>query len=123
MADSEELLARHIPDVSVARCGLRAGGAMISNMPMQAQLINEVGNNLEPLITGLWEDVFGFSPIGLQDDFFELGGNSLHAARLVTKIRVLMGRDLPLESFLYAPTIERLALLMRAAIPSPLPLW
>ena len=87
---------------------------MISNLPMQAQLINEASNDLESLITGLWEDVFGFSPIGLQDDFFQLGGNSLHAARLVAKIRALTGRDLPLESFLYAPTIERLALLMRA---------
>jgi acetoacetyl-CoA synthetase len=90
---------------------------MISNLPMQAQLINEVSNNLESLITGLWEDLFGFSPIGLQDDFFQLGGNSLHAARLVTKIRALTGRDLPLESFLYAPTIERLALLMRDGDP------
>jgi acetoacetyl-CoA synthetase len=87
---------------------------MISNLPMQAQLINEASNHLESLITGLWEDVFGFSPIGLQDDFFQLGGNSLHAARLVAKIRALTGRDLPLESFLYAPTIERLALLTRA---------
>jgi acetoacetyl-CoA synthetase len=87
---------------------------MISKLPMQAQLINEVSNDLEPLITQLWEDLFGFSPIGLQDDFFQLGGNSLHAARLVAKIRALTGRDLPLESFLYAPTIERLALWMRA---------
>src|ERR1700691_491723 len=87
---------------------------MISNMPMQAPLINEAGSSLESLSTGLWEDVFGFSPIGLKDDIFQLGGNSLHAARLVAKIRALMGRDLPLESFLYAPTIERLALLIRA---------
>jgi acetoacetyl-CoA synthetase len=71
-------------------------------------------STLESLITGLWEDQFGFSPIGLQDDFFQLGGNSLHAARLVAKIRALTGRDLPIESFLSAPTIERLALLMRA---------
>jgi acetoacetyl-CoA synthetase len=87
---------------------------MISNLTMQAELINEASSNLESLITGLWEDVFGFSPIGLKDDFFQLGGNSLHAARLVAKIRALTDRDLPLESFLYAPTIERLALLMRA---------
>jgi acetoacetyl-CoA synthetase len=81
---------------------------------MQAHRINEVSSNLESLLTRLWEDLFGFSPIGLQDDFFQLGGNSLHAARLVAKIRALTGRDLPLESFLYAPTIERLALLIRA---------
>jgi acetoacetyl-CoA synthetase len=58
--------------------------------------------------------VFDLSPIGLQDDFFQLGGNSLHAARLAAKIGTLTGRNLPLESFLYAPTIERLALLLRA---------
>jgi acetoacetyl-CoA synthetase len=87
---------------------------MISNLTMQAQLVNDAAPDVESLITGLWEDVFGFSPIGLQDDFFQLGGKSLHAARLIAKIRDLTGRDLPLESFLHAPNIERLALLMRA---------
>jgi acetoacetyl-CoA synthetase len=75
------------------------------------------GNNdstLESFLTGAWEDVFGFSPIGPQDDFFQLGGNSIHAARLVAKIRTQTGRHLPIESLLYAPTIERLALLMQA---------
>jgi acetoacetyl-CoA synthetase len=80
---------------------------------VQAQLIKETGNNLESLLTGLWEDLFGFSPIGSRDDFFQLGGNSLHAARLTAKIRTLTGHNLPIESLLYAPTIERLALLMR----------
>jgi acetoacetyl-CoA synthetase len=87
---------------------------MISTLPIQAQLINETSYNLESLLTGLWEDLFGFSPIGPQDDFFQLGGNWPHAARLTAKIRTLTGRDLPIESLLYAPTIERLALLMRA---------
>jgi acetoacetyl-CoA synthetase len=70
-------------------------------------------STLESVLTGLWEDTFGFSPIGLQDDFFELGGHSLHAASLVTKIRTLTGCDLPIASFLHAPTIERLAQVMR----------
>jgi acetoacetyl-CoA synthetase len=69
---------------------------------------------LESVLTGLWEDMFGFSPIGPQDDFFELGGHSLHAASLITKIRTLMGCDLPIASFLHAPTIEQLAQVMRA---------
>ena len=68
---------------------------------------------LESVLTGLWEDTFGFSPIGLQDDFFELGGHSLHAASLITKIRTLTGCDLPIASFLHAPTIEQLAQVIR----------
>jgi acetoacetyl-CoA synthetase len=87
---------------------------MISTLHMQAQLVNETSYNLESLLTGLWEDLFGFSPIRPQDDFFQLGGNWPHAARLTAKIRTLTGRDLPIESLLNAPTIERLALLMRA---------
>jgi acetoacetyl-CoA synthetase len=69
---------------------------------------------LELALTGLWEDTFRFSPIGLQDDFFELGGHSLHAASLISKIRALTGRDLPIASFLHAPTIERLAQVIQA---------
>jgi acetoacetyl-CoA synthetase len=69
---------------------------------------------LESDLTGLWEDTFGFSPIGPQDDFFELGGNSLHAASLIAKIRTLTGCDLPIASFLHAPTIERQAQMIRA---------
>ena len=71
-------------------------------------------STLESVLTGLWEDTFGFSPIGPQDDFFALGGNSLHAATLIAKIRTLTGCDLPIASFLHAPTIEQLAQVMRA---------
>jgi acetoacetyl-CoA synthetase len=71
-------------------------------------------STLESLLTGLWEEVFGFSPIGPQDDFFELGGHSLHAASLITKIRTLTGCNVPIASFLHAPTIERLAQVMQA---------
>jgi acetoacetyl-CoA synthetase len=69
---------------------------------------------LESGLTELWEDVFGFSPIGPQDDFFALGGNSLHAATLIAKIRIATGCDLPIACFLHAPTIERLAQMIRA---------
>ena len=71
------------------------------------------GSTLESLLTGLWEKLFGFSPIGLRDDFFELGGNSLHAASLVAKIRALTGRDVSIATFLHASTIEQLAAAIR----------
>jgi len=77
------------------------------------------GSTLESLLTRLWEELFGFSPIGLRDDFFELGGNSLHAASLVAKIRALMGRDVSIATFLHASTIEQLAETMRTGEPDP----
>jgi acetoacetyl-CoA synthetase len=91
---------------------------MASEVVIQNLAAGSSGSSLESFLTGLWEDVFGFSPIGPQDDFFELGGNSIHAARLVAKIRTLTGRDLPIESLLYAPTIEQWALRMGDAVSS-----
>ena len=58
----------------------------------------------------IWEELFGFRPIGIRDDFFELGGHSLLAIRLMTRIRKELGRDLRLSALLHASTIEELAL-------------
>jgi acetoacetyl-CoA synthetase len=91
---------------------------MASEVVLQNVPAGNSDSTLRSFLTGLWEDLFGFSPIGPQDDFFELGGNSLHAARLVAKIRTLTGRDLPIESLLYAPTIEQLAVRMGDAVSS-----
>jgi thioesterase domain-containing protein len=51
-------------------------------------------------------------PIGVQDDFFELGGNSILAARLFTGIEKAFGKKLPLNTLLQAPTIEQGARLL-----------
>ncbi|MCK4821365.1 hypothetical protein KA005_36705, partial [bacterium] len=59
-------------------------------------------------LTEIWEKVLGVKPIGVQDDFFELGGTSLLGMVLLTQIEKLTGKHFPLASFLYAPTIEQM---------------
>jgi amino acid adenylation domain-containing protein len=66
-------------------------------------------NALEDWLTGLWEDVLGVRPIGVQDNFLELGGHSLSAARLFAEIEEAFGKSMPLPLLLQAPTIEQLA--------------
>lgn len=61
----------------------------------------------------LWEKVLGVRPIGLRDNFFDLGGNSLVAVRLFSEMRTLFGRSLPLSVLLQAPTVEKLADVLR----------
>lgn len=56
-----------------------------------------------------WEDVLGIRPISVTANFFELGGRSLLAARLFTKILRTFGRELPLSTLFRSPTIELLA--------------
>ena len=60
-------------------------------------------------LQSVWERVFGFSPIGPDDDFFELGGHSLLAARMFAELQRATGRSLDLTTLLLAPTIAQLA--------------
>jgi len=67
------------------------------------------GDALELELLGLWEDVLGVRPRGIDDTFFDLGGHSFLAVRLVARIRERFGRELPLASFFLGATVARQA--------------
>jgi amino acid adenylation domain-containing protein len=71
-------------------------------------------DELEARLAAIWEDLLGAAPVGVLDDFFDLGGHSLMAVRLMTQIRTETGVDLPLSTLFEAGTIERLAALLRS---------
>jgi thioesterase domain-containing protein/acyl carrier protein len=66
-------------------------------------------NALEAQLVNLWESVLGVRPIGVTDDFFDLGGHSLLGVRLFTQIEKLFGKQLALATLFQAPTVEQLA--------------
>jgi len=59
-----------------------------------------------------WQHVLGFA-IGIRENFFGVGGNSLDAARVIDAIQVEFGIQLPLNVLTEHPTVERLATLLR----------
>lgn len=72
----------------------------------------QVGNpstDVERWLAGIWQALLGVEQISVHDNFFEIGGNSLMATRLFTKIANDYGRKLPLSTIFEAPTIEELA--------------
>lgn len=69
-------------------------------------------NFFETELTKIFEDCLKINPIGVQDNFFELGGSSIQAAIVFSKIRKLLGKQLPLTTLLSAPTIEQLAIFL-----------
>jgi pyochelin synthetase len=68
---------------------------------------------LELKLTGLWEKILNVHPIHPRDNFFDLGGNSLLAVRLFSELRKQTGRVLALSTLFQAPTVEKLAALLR----------
>ena len=63
----------------------------------------------EDLLLSVWREVLPAQTIGVADSFFDHGGHSLQAMRMVSRIRELLGVELTLREFLEEPTIERQA--------------
>jgi acyl-CoA synthetase (AMP-forming)/AMP-acid ligase II/thioesterase domain-containing protein len=65
---------------------------------------------LEKRLAKIWSEVLGIAHVGVTDNFFQLGGDSIQArlitARLGEELKI---QEIPLVIFLYAPTIEKMA--------------
>ncbi|HAI70588.1 MAG TPA: hypothetical protein DCM38_14270 [Gammaproteobacteria bacterium] len=74
---------------------------------------------LEQTLANLWQNVLGIEQIGIHDDFFELGGDSLIAVQLIAKLREKLQMAFSAHSLLNAPTIATLAELIEQTTPMP----
>jgi amino acid adenylation domain-containing protein len=63
----------------------------------------------EELLAGIWSQVLGIEQIGADQSFFELGGHSLLATQMASRVRDVLGVDLPLRSLFVTPTLAGLA--------------
>ena len=65
-------------------------------------------------LLAIWQEVLKFPKIGIDDDFFELGGTSLQALMVFARIEARLGYSLSPTTIVQAPTIARLADFIRA---------
>ncbi len=76
-------------------------------------------DRLEVCLVAIWEMVLKLRPVGIHDDFFELGGDSILALELVSQVEGVCGRRLPISALLEAPTVARQAEILRDTSWSP----
>ncbi|MDM9379431.1 amino acid adenylation domain-containing protein [Chlorogloeopsis sp. ULAP01] len=70
-------------------------------------------DSLELQLAQIWEDILDIHPVGVTENFFDLGGHSLAAVRLMAQIRTKLNQDLPLSILFQGITIEKLASILR----------
>lgn len=66
-------------------------------------------DTIERLLVGLWNEVLGRDDVGINDDFFAIGGYSLLATRLFARIEAATGERIPVSVLFQAPTVAMLA--------------
>lgn len=64
--------------------------------------------NIKKRIDDIWSNILEKNQIDIRDDFFELGGNSLQAIRLLHEVSETFHVDLDMEDFLENPTVNHL---------------
>ncbi|KAL4936811.1 hypothetical protein BDV06DRAFT_227541 [Aspergillus oleicola] len=96
--------------------------------------VGEIGmeENNENCMRRLWAEVLGLPPATIcpQDDFFAIGGTSLHAARLISQINEKLSVSLPVASLFESPTLDgmweevrKLRLGIQSRDSRKIPLW
>ena len=66
----------------------------------------------EEILAAIWADVLGVGNIGVRDNFFLLGGDSLKATQVMARLRDLLQVEFPLRMIFQSPTLEEMALIL-----------
>jgi amino acid adenylation domain-containing protein len=64
---------------------------------------------VEKELTQIWAEVLSLDQVGIQDNFFDLGGHSLTATRIISQVIKQFKVDIPLQSLFQAPTVAEMA--------------
>lgn len=111
------VLLESFPLTTTGKIDRKALAAMGAPKPEHEHEFVAPRTALEQVLAGIFSAVLGIDRVGLLDNFFEMGGHSLMATQVASRVRELLGIDLPLRRIFEEPAVGVLA----AAILSDAP--
>jgi amino acid adenylation domain-containing protein len=121
--DLLEVLPRHMVPVAVTvleSFPLTLNGKVDRKALGGSVVVAQAGEGVVPsdpvtdLLAGIWAEVLRVPQVGPHDNFFALGGHSMLAIQLVSRVKAALGADVPLHQFFEAPTPADMAALAGA---------
>ena len=67
---------------------------------------------LEEVLAKIWADVLGIERVGVNDDFFQLGGHSMLATQIISQVREALQTEVPFSIIFDSPTVGGMALIL-----------
>ncbi|MDO6434620.1 amino acid adenylation domain-containing protein [Flavitalea sp. BT771] len=123
----QSLLARRLPGYMVPETYIRVSALpltahgktdrrKLAELPLAGQepAYRPPLSDLEIRLSEEWRTLLGRSRIGLDDNFFSLGGDSIRAITFVVKVNKLLGLELPLDKLYELRTLEKVAAFLSA---------
>ncbi|MGB7921714.1 MAG: amino acid adenylation domain-containing protein [Pyrinomonadaceae bacterium] len=112
MVPAAFLVLKQLPLTTNGKIDRRALPAPELAQPVVDTAFVPPGNDVERLIAAIWQDVLQLSKLGVNDNFFDLGGHSLLTIQVRSKLREALNRDVPIVELFAHPTISSLALFL-----------
>ena len=84
-----------------------------NNAMLMARVYTPPRNAIEKRLVEIWQEILALDRIGVYDNFFEIGGHSLSATRLMTSIKQEFALSIPLKAIFKYPCIEELTKYIR----------
>jgi len=106
MVPSAFVTLNSLPLTTSGKVDRRALPAPEQKRPDLDQAYAAPRSELEQYLSKLWCDILHLDRVGIHDKFFELGGNSIQAARCVHKLQKELGTRIPIISVFEAPTVN-----------------
>ncbi len=75
-------------------------------------------NELEQAVLAVWQKILGINEIGIHDNFFDMGGNSLIGLKMIAELRRVLNSEVPLMALFKGPTVSALCDVIQDKKPS-----
>jgi amino acid adenylation domain-containing protein len=117
-----EHLAQHLPEymiptvmVPLAKLPLTANGKVDRQALPGPEQAAETGSYVAPqtpteeMVAQIWADVLRLDRVGIHDNFFKIGGHSLKATQVISRVRKQLRKDLAIRLLFEQPTVHEIA--------------